>query len=328
MSEQVEQVVEQSQTTEPTPEVSKTPEGSSEPKTEVNAESPEEVKVEAVKEAVKEGATKEEVEEMIDELELKVDGKTFKEKLPFKIPKKFAADLIKEKQLAKMAQNRAQEAAELRKKDLQREQDIEQIMKIIKGDPEGLLKYGGHDIKKFAEEILAKQVEEMEMTEEQKEIKRLQEALKEKEDAEKAAKERAEQVELEALREKFAAEYEKDLVDAFDSVGMKRNAEVTARMNSYLRLGLKNGINLKYKDIIPLVKESIENDLKTLVATKGEEELETMLGEEMIKKMIKRQAKKKVAPDTASNIKDTATKKTEEKPKERHIPQRDFFNKI
>lgn len=264
--------------------------------------------------------------ELIRTLNLKVDGEDFTEELPFDATPEMVEYLTKQAQLAKMSNKRAQESAELRKNDIQRNQDIQDFMEYIKENPGEALGKLGIDVKDFSEKQLEKEVEKMQMTDEERKISELQEELesiKKREDDAKSASDAREQ---EALKDKYAAEFEKDLLGALDESAMPNNPEIVQRMNQYMRVALQNGIDLSFGDIIPLVSQSVNSELERLISSTPTDKLIKMLGEDQVKGIIGSR-KKKVAPPTASSVKDTASGDKTEK-KRSKVNMKDFFNSL
>lgn len=274
-----------------------------------------------------EGAAEDLKAELIRTLSLKVDGEEITEELPFDVTPEQAEYLTKQLQLAKMSNKRAQEAADLRKTDIQRNQDIQDFMEYIKTNPSEALSKLGIDVKDFSEKELEKEVEKMQMTDEEREIAELRSELESRKRAEDEAKSTAEEREQEVLRDKYAAEFEKDLLGALDSSQMPNNPEIVQRMNQYMRVALQNGIDLSFQDIIPLVSESINTELERLVSSTPTDKLIKMLGEENVKK-IAGSRRKKVAPPTANSVSDTAAGKSSEKKDKKKVRMDDFFRNL
>jgi len=262
---------------------------------------------------------------------IKVDGK----QLDKEIDLGNEAEVIKILQMAEMAQSRAKEAADLRKTDLQKTQEMEQFLAALKNDPRSVLEYMGHNVPELADKILQEEIKKMQMSPEEKERQAMKEELQklkeEKDQFEKSAKEK----EAQALRAKYAAEYEKDLVTALDSASLPKNPEVVTRMTNMMKIALANKIDISFSDLIPIVKEEMNKDLKALLASLKSEEVEQILGEEMLKGINSRRrkaqeaAKAKEAPPIAQQIKDATPAKVQEKVEEKKkINARDFFKSL
>jgi len=266
-------------------------------------------------------------EELIRTLNLKVDGEDFTEELPFGITKDQVEYFTKQAQLAKMSNKRAQESADLRKVDIQRNQEIQDFMSAFKSDPGAMLEQMGISAKEFSEEFLEKEVELMQMSEEDRKILDLQnelESLKKREDDTKRESEVKQQ---EALRDKYAAEYEKDLMSALDTSDLPNNPELILRMNQYMKVALENGIDLSFADLIPLVSDNVNSELTKLLASTPIEKLVSMLGEDKVKGIRNSGRKKKIAPPTASSVQDTSSGNSNNKPKAKKNMS-DFFRNL
>ena len=265
--------------------------------------------------------------ELTRTLNLKVDGEDFTEELPFDATPEMLEYLTKQAQLAKMSNKRAQESADLRKVDNQRNIDIQNFIEAIKNDPAKMLSELGIDAREFSEEFLEKEVEKMQMSEEDRKIMELQDELTSIKKREDDSKRESEIREQEALRDKYAVEYEKDLLQALDSSELPNNPELILRMNQYMKIALENGIDLNFSDIIPLVSNNVNSELSKLLSSTPIEKLISMLGDEQLKGIRKSGRKVKVAPPSAGSIKDTGAGKSEDKPKTRQSMS-DFFKNI
>lgn len=272
---------------------------------------------------------KEAVVAMKKKFNLKVDGKEVEKEIDLANE----AELVKILQMAEMANKRASEAAELRKSEMQRNQDLEGFLQMLKENPKSILEYMGHDIKGFAEKVLEEEIEKMKMSPEQKQIAELQKQLEAKEKAEAQSKQEMERQQMEAMRAKYAAEYEKDLMEALDTGSLPRNPEVVHRMTNYMRIALQNGIQLSFKDIIPLVKDKLNKDLQSLLRSQKIDEIESLLGDDVVSNLYKKVHSKKVtakkAPPSPSQIKDTAPS-ADKKPEVAapKISVKDFFKNL
>lgn len=315
MSENTAEVGEVSDVTE-TPEIV---EGTQEAAAEIKEEAPAELQAELVKK--------------IQELELKIDGETVKEKLPFEVTEEQAKWLQKELQLARAANKRMQEAAELRKKDIATQEEIQGFLQALKQNPIEILESMGIDTKDMSEKRLQAEIEKMQMTEEERKIAELQKELQELKSKEEAAKKQAELMEQEKLKSQYAAEYERDLINAIDSSGLPKNPEIIQRLAQYMHTALRLGIDLNFKDLIPLVQQSIQSDLTSLLGSLPIEQIMQILGDGNIQKIIgsKKPAVSKKAPVTPKSVQDTATKKDKEdpfKPKFKTGNLDDFFRNL
>jgi hypothetical protein len=273
------------------------------------------------------------LETKIKSLKLKIDGQEISEDLPFEVTPEQAEWLKKELQLARVSSKRMQEAAELRKKTIQSEEEVQNFINYLKANPMEVLEKMGLDTKEISEKRLQAEIEKMQMSDEERKIQELQEKVRAYEEEQKRIKEQSKLEREEALRNQYAAEYEKDLMATLEESGLGYNPEIIQRLNQYMHTALKLGINLSYKDLMPMVTESINADIAKLVSSFSVEQIEKLLGEDKIKGLVsKRKVVKKEVPPTAKSITDTTVAKTKEDPFKRVFKSgpnaRDFFNGI
>jgi hypothetical protein len=306
---------------------------------EVLSETPVESEIEA-SDASEEVAPSEEQAELktaletkIKSLKLKIDGLEVDEQLPFEVTPEQAEWLKKELQLARVANKRMQESAELRKKTMKTEEDVQNFLNYLKSNPMEALEQLGLNTKEISEKRLQAEIEKMQMSDEERKIQELQEKVRKYEEEQEKIKEQARLEKEEALRNQYASEYEKDLMSAIEGHGFSYNPELIQRLSHYMATAIKLGVDLSFKDLMPLVQESINGDIAKLIPSLSLEQIEQMLGEDKIKGIVsKRKVVKKQVPPTAKNIEDTSTPKEKadifSKQFKSGTSTKDFFSKI
>lgn len=296
--------------------------------TKIEASGEEQPRSDAEIEADKTLTKKEKQEEKrLKKLKIKFNGKEMDEELPFEIPDTPEAQeyMRKHIQMSKLSQSKAQEYASLEKQALEFIQALQQDPEAVLADPRV-----GVDVQKLAAKIIEKQIANSKKTPEQLELERTQAELKAlREQREQEAKIRKEQ-EFQANVERLHQEYETQLKDGLTKHSLPDSDIVRGLVVNFLEEAAHNQIKVSVSDVIPLVKEELQNNLKTLVASLSPEQLEDFIGKEVLsnyrknnmKKVKEKQAVptplKVMAPDTGKNV------KKEEKPKET-LSYKDFF---
>lgn len=262
-----------------------------------------EVPVAPVTEAKEE--LKQEVKAQIKKLKIKVDGKELDKELDLANE----AELIKMLQMAEMSGKRAQEAAELRKSEAQRNKELDSFLNTLKTNPEFILAQLGVDPAKFAESVLEKEVQKMQLTPEQRKIQDLENELKAIKDKEENAKKEAEALRAQTLRDKYAADYQNQLLSALDKGRIPNDPHTISKLADYMSIAVKNGIDLSFDELIPLYKEQQKSIIKQEISGLPVEEILSLLSDQMVQDIVvkKMPKEKKVAPPTAQSVKETAT---------------------
>lgn len=272
-----------------------------------------------------------EVAQKIKQLKLKVDGQELIEDLPFEVTPEQAEYLKKELQLSKMANKRAQEAAELRKKHQARESELNNFLELLKDKPELILQQMGKNPVELAEKWLQDEVEKMQMDPKERRIKELEAEMKKIADEKAAAKQAQEEAQKKYLRDKYASDYEIQLKKAMDSGSIPSEPELVNSMVSYMAKAIEQSIDISFDDIIPLVKNSHRNIVKSTLKGFSAQELLELLSEAQVNDLLVKKAppKKKVAPPTAQQIKDAGEKQEENSgPKFRTQSASEFFRNL
>lgn len=191
-------------------------------------------------------------------------------------------ELVRSYQLRKVSDKRLQEATQARKQ-------AEEFVSMLKNDPIKLLKDPriGHDVKKLAEEYLMAELEQEMLTPEQRELKEAKSKLKSYEDMKaQQEKEMTERQEQELIRH-HQQNYQKEIISALDKSGLPRTEATVARMINYMAQNLEKSYGLTADDVVELVKMDYIKDTKSLYAGVPDELLLSILGDDIVKKVIK-----------------------------------------
>lgn len=257
-------------------------------------------------------------------LKLKVDGQEFEEEFD-------PSDdeyLTRQLQMAKMAQKRAKEAAELRSQ-IER---IGEYLEQAKGDKKklrALIKELGADEKELAAMIIEEEIANSQKSPEQLAKEQLEEELKQLKEQRENEKKDWETREKERLLGQEIERYDMLVTKAIETTGLPKSGYAIKKMSDYMLLGLENGVELDPMDIADLVKEEIQEDLKELVQAMGPDKAEQFLGKDILssirkKNIAKAKANKPPVP-VNSSIKDVgSTKGKNDQPKEKQTFKRFF----
>lgn len=267
-----------------------------------------------------EAAPAPEAKKRLKQLQLKIDGETYDEELPFEIDEDQKEWMTKNLQLSKKAQKSMQSESQLRSQ-------VDQFVKSLKGDTKNTLKQMGIDPKEFAAMIIEEELQQQAMTPEQREKAELQAKLKQLEDERRQEKEQFDKREYERLTQQEYERIDTKMTSVIDQAGIPKSPYVVKKIAQYMQDGLQYGVNLEPEDVIGLVKEEIQADLKELLSALGEDKVESFIGKDILDKVRKKNiAKAKATPASLkAAIKDVGTaKKTDAKPAEKKN-MRDFF---
>lgn len=202
-------------------------------------------------------------------------------------------ELLRGYQLSKASQKRMSEAAQLR-------QQAEELVKLAKTDPRKLLTHPsiGHDLKAFAEQILAEHLEEALMDPKDKELRDTKKRLAEFESAQKAIKDAEDAKQRQALYEHYETDISNKIASALDTSGLPKNESTVKRMAQYMKLAIDNGMDVQPADVVELVRNDYVNEVKSLFGSTNEDTMLSLLGDDLTNKAVKAHMKKtqKTAP--------------------------------
>lgn len=278
-----------------------------------NEEGPEsaEEALEALDEAA-EGAskeTKEAIKDLKRKLILKVDGEEIEEEIDLG-----DEDYLKKQlQLAKVSQKRMQEYANL-------EKEVRDFVQALKEDPKRVLSDPsvGIDLKELAQAVIEEEIENSKKSPEQLEKERLEAELRELKQKHEEEQKRRQDEEFQRLEQQEAERYDMLMTRALEKADVPKTPYVVKKMADYMYLGLQQGIELKPDDVLPLVREEIQSDIKQMFSVMPEKLVEELIGSEVLGKIRKSRVEKaKKAPKSlkksVSDTGKTKEQKTAEK---------------
>lgn len=147
-------------------------------------------------------------------------------------------------------------------------------------------------LKATLEEMLLEEIEDEMLPEDTRNLKKAQ---KELEDYKRLIQEQEEvkrQAELEALEQHYTQEIEGEIIQAIEGSGVPKTPATVRRIAHYLLQGANRGYDLKPKDVIKLVKEDYEIEIKEMFGSADAAMIAQLLGEGKMKELSKAQIQK------------------------------------
>jgi hypothetical protein len=224
-------------------------------------------------------------------------------------------------QKAMASDEKFQEAAQLRKA-------AEEFINVLRTDPRRILSDPniGIDVKKLAQDIMNEELEDMNKTPEQKEIEKLRKELESRMESDKKEKETREQQELERLQNEQEEKLSNDIGSALEAGQLPKTPYTVKKMAEMMMIALQNDIDLSAKDVVPLVRKQMMQEVKDLLSSTNDDILEEFLKDQM-PRIRKRSVAKSKAPETAASVKPTGTttEKKDDKDNAKKMTMRQFF---
>jgi hypothetical protein len=261
----------------------------------------------------------------IQEFKLKVDG----EEIDYKIDLNDKEAVKKELQLARAAQKRMQEAADLRKSQQQYQADLNEFIEILKTDPASILADPniGVDLKEFAEKIQEDIRLENEKSPEEKERERLQSELEKLQREREKEKTQREQLEFQKMQDEAAHQIESEIHGAIENSTLPKSPYVVKKVAEMIMVATQNKVNVSANDVIPIVRRNLEKEIKELFGIMPEELIEEIVGKDRIASLRKKQIARAQTAKAATKVKDVGAVSKEKKTEEK-IKASDFFKKL
>ena len=240
----------------------------------------------------------------IRKLKLKVDGQELEEELPFEIDDNPEAVeyMTRQLQMSKAAQKRMGEHAQLQK-------EVKYFLDELRKNPRKILSDPtiGIDVKQLAAQIIEEEIANSQKSPEQLEKEKLEAELKSLQEEREQEREELRQKEFERLQEIEYERYDNLMSKALETSDLPKSPYVVKKMADYMLLGLNEGIDVSPEDVLPLVREEIQNDLREMFAVMPDEVIEKIVGKDVFSRVRKKNvAKAKAAPTPVkSAIKDS-----------------------
>jgi hypothetical protein len=234
----------------------------------------------------------------LNKLKLKVHGEEYEESLPFDIEEGSEAVeyLTKNLQLGKAAQRAMQEKASY-------ESQVKQFFQGFKSDTKAALIQMGIDPKEFAAAVIEEEIKKAQLTPEQRAQEELQEELRKEREARQKEKEDWEQKELSRIQQVEYERIDSQMTEALESSDLPKTPYVVRKIAEYMLVGSKRGVDLTAKDVLPLVREELLSDLKSIINSLGEDAAEEFIGKEVLTRFRKKNLAKAKTPTTPATIK-------------------------
>lgn len=175
-----------------------------------------------------------------------------------------------------------------------KEKRVEEFLNILKTDPKKILmnKNLGLDVRQLAEEILVEHLQDEMMDPKDRELNKYKKQLADIEENERSRRQKMESEQAQELREKYSENYSNEIVDALKIGNLPKTQHTVRRMAHYMQQALKQGYDVKAKDVVDLVRNDYINEQKFLFSEMNEDVLADILGEENVKKIRRYEAKR------------------------------------
>lgn len=240
-------------------------------------------------------AEQKEAVKQLRKLKLKVDGKDIEEEFD-------PADdeyLVKQFQKARAFEKRAQEYSALEKNVRNFVEELRKNPRKVLGDPNL-----GVDLKQLAASILEEEIQNSQKTPEQIEKEKLQNELNSMKEEREREKKEAQQKEFERIQEQAYTQYETQVEKALEKSNLPASPYIIGKIADYMLIGLQEKLDITPDDVIPLVRDEMQNDLKQMFNVMPDEVVEQLVGKDVINRLRKKNlAKAKEAIKTIPSAK-------------------------
>jgi hypothetical protein len=262
-------------------------------------------------------AQKVQAKKTLNSLKIKFNGKEYEEKLPFEIPDNEEARTYMQNklQMDRLARVKSQESADQQKMMQQFFADLKKDPRRVLSDPNV-----GVDLKKIAVQMIEEEIENSKKSPDQLEKEKLQRELQQMKEDRDREKDAFNKRELERLQEQEFERYDMLITKAIEKTDLPKSPYIVKKMADYMLMGLENNIDVTPDDVLPLVREEMQNDLKEMFSAMPEDVIESIVGKDVINRIRKKNLQRaKAGNSTAATqianakVKDTGNSKPAEK---------------
>lgn len=261
-------------------------------------------------------AEKKQAQKLLKKYDIVVDGKSESIELDLNDDEAVKKHL----QRGKSADNRFKEASDIRKAALDFIDQLRKNPKKVLADPNINV-----DLKKFAQEIINEEVEQMAKSPEQRDKEKLQKELEDLKEKFKTDEENRKNAEFERLQAEQEQKLTDDISSALDTGGLPKTPYTVKKMAEMMMIALQNDIDLTAKDVVPIIRKQMQAEIKEMLSASSDDVLEEFL-KDQLPRIRKRNVAKAKEIATANNIKQAAVpEKSDSKEPMKKIKMKDFF---
>ena len=194
-----------------------------------------------------------------------------------------------------VAEEKWQEAAKMKK-------EADAFVERLKKNPIEVLKDPslGVDFRKVAEDYLWEQMQEENLSPEEKQYRREQNELKDLRDAKQQYESEQEAIKHQAEVQHFEQDYDRKVSTALADSGLPKTTGTIRRITEYMLLDVKNGVERPIADYVDLVSRDYAADIKDLIGQLPADKLLKLLGGDVAKKIRDHDVAKLRSPQPAS----------------------------
>jgi hypothetical protein len=164
--------------------------------------------------------------------------------------------------------------------------EAEQFIHRLKNDPRSVLTDPtlGVDFRKIAEEYVWEQIQEEQLSPEQKQARDMDRELKKYREQEEKAKVSEKEQKAQQLREHYSMDYDKRISQALSTSGLPKTEGTVKRMIEYMLHDVNNGFQRDASDYVEYVRQDYMRDIQELFGQTDGDTLMKFLGEDTMKK--------------------------------------------
>lgn len=190
------------------------------------------------------------------------------------------AEIIKRAQLAEAAEKRFEESA-------RKERDMTALLKAFEQDPYGVLKALGKDPRQLSENYLKGVYEVEQMPEADRRAHQLEQDLKREQSERQKLEQSIEEQRQASANQEIRQNLHQTIIGAMEKSALPKNERTVGRMSYYMEHAIANDIPYTMDDIVDRTMKDLDNDSKSFITSRSEDDIIAMLPKNVIDKILK-----------------------------------------
>ena len=150
----------------------------------------------------------------------------------------------------------------------------------------------GIDLKKFAEEYVWEQIQEQNLTPEQKTARDRDRRLAEYEERERSRDEEEKKTKASERQKQFEQSYEEKITQALQLGGLPKTHASVSKMADYLEKSLRHNVDLSPQELVKVVRNDYLEEFNSVLSAADGEQLLSLIGEANAEKLRKADLKR------------------------------------
>lgn len=205
------------------------------------------------------------------------------------------------------------------------QKEIREVMHMMKNDPMAAMRKLGMDPDQFINNYYSGQLEELGMSDDQRELRKARGELSRIQQLEQQAREEQDREIMEAEQARYTHEIQQQMKSALDVAGLPMTSQTVQRIAYYIQSMAERGYKANPIDVVGEVRNDYLHEVKVMMTSISDDQLEAFLGKDVINKIAKSTIKQSKA--VIQSAPKSVNKDVKPRGKEARTSTKDFFKR-